>query len=207
MMVDLSVIPNFLQFLVVYAPIFSLIFLFIENRFKDWHIYLLSIISFAMGFYVFFFEPFQYIDYRLSKAFSLYPPFLGISLLLIRRKHKPGRTLILSLMLVYLITELHEIPAFIRIYLGWYDNVNALKHYYNWFTPINHLYSIVVGFMFFKIAKVKLNRLSIAVFSLGLLLSFVLYPVRIYRVMTYWEYVIRIFWLPIMLYLVKLGEE
>lgn len=206
-MVDLSIIPNFLQFIVVFAPIFALIFLFIEDSFKNWHIYLLSIISLIMGLYIFIFEPFQYIDYRLSKAFSLYPPFLAISLLVINRKHEAGRTLILSLMLVYLITELHEIPAFIRIYLGWYDNVNALKHYYNWFTPLNHLYSIVVGFMFFRVAKVKFNRLSVSIFCFGLLLSFILYPVRIYRTLTPWEYVIRIFWLPILLYLVNLGEE
>jgi len=206
-LVNLSIIPNFLQILLVFSPIYALLFLYIEDRFKRSHIYLIATISFVIGIYIFVFEPFRYIDYRLSKAFSLYPPFLSISLLVIGRKHKPGRTLILSLMLIYLLTELHEVPAFIRIYFGWYDNVNALKHYYVWFTPLNHLYSIVVGYVFFKIAKVKLNEDSISLFLVGLIVSFLLYPVRIYRTMTLWEYVIRVFWLPVLLYLVEMGEE
>ena len=206
-MINLSIIPNFLQYILVFAPIFALLFLFIEDRFKQWHLDCLVVASFLMGIYIFVFEPFTYIDYRLSKAFSLYPPFFGISLLVINRKHNAGRTLILSLMMIFLLTELHEIPAFIRIYLGWYDNVNALEHYYNWFTPLNHAYSVVVGFMFFRIAKVKFNRKSVSIFLFGILLSFILYPVREYRVLTLWEYVIRIFWLPILLKLVYMGEK
>lgn len=205
-MVNLSIIPNFLQFILVFAPIIALVFLFIEDRFKKWHIDLVAGISLVMGICIFVFEPFQYIDYRLSKAFSLYPPIFAISLFVINRKHNPGRSLILSMILVYLITELHEIPAFIRVYIGWYDSVNALKHYYTWFTPLNHLYSIVVGYMFFRVAKVKFNFDNLAIFLIGLIISFLLYPVRIYRVLTPWEYVIRLFWLPLLLCLVHKGE-
>lgn len=85
-----------------------------------------------------------------------------------------SRALALSLMLGFLITELHELPGFIKLYLHQFDKVLAQPHYLVWFTPLNHIYSVIVAFLAARMARLKAGAWGPA--ALGFMGLWFFYP-------------------------------
>ena len=81
---------------------------------------------------------------------------------------KFAKTLALSLLLVFLLTETHEIANYFYEYTGWNSVINHPLH------PLTNIYSIVTGWLLFK--KLQLNaRITLALIGVISLSSFLYY--------------------------------
>lgn len=132
---------------------------------------------------------------------ALYPLFITVFLFIFDRKYgveKFSKTLALSLMLGWLITELHEVPGFMLMYFGWLDNYATFQEHFVWFTPLNHAYSIVVAYLAVKLGKLKVKLPVLILVGLGIGLCAIMYPLCPHGVYTVWDVLKRIVWLPIL---------
>lgn len=144
-----------------------------------------------------------------SFVLGFYPLMMAVMLPVLSLKYEFSRALALTFMLGFLFTELHEIVGFGKLYLGWFDNSLAKFEYWAWFTPLNHLYSVVVAALALKISRFqrKWIPLGLCAFLLGIVLEIWIYPNLAYGVYDIWDFARRVVWLPIILLIFMKGGK
>lgn len=137
--------------------------------------------------------------YMVSLAY--YPLIMAVMLPLLGYKFGLSKGLALTFMLGFLLTELHEIVGFGKMYLGLWDEVLARKEYWTWFTPLNHLYSVVVAALALRISNYQRTwiPLGICLFILGVLIEISIYPNLGFEIYDMWNVASRFAFLPILI--------
>jgi len=134
----------------------------------------------------------------------LYPLFIFIANLIFTGKingiQNFSKTLAISLMMGYLLTETHEIANFIHKYLGLIINENLTNSLH----PITNLYGLLVGYFLFKTVKFK-NRIYPYFLGYFLILSSFIYYYFFYS-KPFIPY-IRIIQLGIFVYFINRGTS
>ena len=182
-----------------WAPIFGIVFLYVPFRSRIWlplTELLLLAITFMLPFISFGIDQ----NSMFSFSIMIYPLSMVVMLPLFSRKYAFNRALALTLCLGFLLTGLHEFWGFVRLDLGFYDNVLALQKYAVWFTPLDHLYYVAVAAIALKISRFAKERaLSLlGWFLLGLALEWIIYPNLSLHVYGPWDVARRLLWLPIL---------
>jgi len=198
---------NVITLMICWAPIFGLVINYLPPFLSKDHVYWLAFLSLMMGLFVFFMEPFRAINYEFSKAYAMYCFYLALALVILPRRYPLGKSVAISLMMIFLVSEFHEIPAFIQMYLGWFDTVNAKPEFLVWFTPINHLYSLVVAFLMFRIAKIKVDWGIIFVLGLSVFETYLIYEIFKFNIYGFWQYLTRFVWIVAFLGILLMGEK
>ena len=120
-----------------------------------------------------------------------------------------SRGLALTFLLGFLLTELHEIVGFGKMYLGFWDEMLARKEYWSFFTPINHLYSIVVSALALKISNFQRSWITwgALLFIVGIGLELFIYPQLTFGAYDFWDVARKLVWLPILLGIFMFGGK
>lgn len=203
---------NLLTFMSGMLPCIGLLISKMEIKRKIW------IIPFEAGFLVlaaFLMSGFGWagagvinpVFYAVSLGY--YPLMMAVLLPLLCWKFGFSRGLALTFMLGFLLTELHEIVGFGKMYLGLWDNMLALKEYWIWFTPFNHLYSVVVAALALKTANFQRSWApwGIGLFFVGVLLEILIYSHLSFGAYDFWDVARKLVWLPILLGIFMFGGK
>jgi len=148
-------------------------------------------------------------SYQWSLSLSTYPVAMCIFLAVFYKKYKAqkfGLVLMLSLIATYLITELHELPAFIKMYFGLWDNIEALPQYFVWYTPLNHLYTVIIGAFGLKVGHVKLKTF-VPLFMTGAIATAIMYEWTQHGVYSIWIDLTRLVWIPVFCAIFYYGDK
>lgn len=142
-------------------------------------------------------------------SLGYYPLMMAVLLPPLCWKFGFSRGLALTFMLGFLLTELHEIVGFGKMYLGLWDNMLAQKEYWIWLTPLNHFYSIVVSVLALKISKFQRSWISwgALLFIVGIGLEIFIYSQLSFRSYDFWDVARRLVWLPILLGIFMFGGK
>lgn len=203
---------NMLTFMSGMLPCIGLLISRIEIKRKIW------IIPFEAGFLVmaaFLMSGFEWVGAGtinpLLYAFALgyYPLMMAVLLPPLCWKFGFSRGLALTFMLGFLLTELHEIVGFGKMYLGLWDNMLALKEYWSWITPFNHFYSVVVAALSLKTVNFQRSWITwgALLFIVGVLLEILIYPQLSFGAYDFWDVARRLVWLPILLWIFMFGGK
>ena len=132
---------------------------------------------------------------------AYYPLMMAVLLPPLCWKFGFSRGLALTFMLGFLLTELHEIVGFGKMYLGFWDDMLARKEYWSFFTPTNHLYSIVISVLALKISNFQRSWIlwGALLFIVGVLLELWIYPQLTFGAYDFWDVARKLVWLPILL--------
>ena len=166
-----------------FSPIFALLILGLPLSSKKWFI---SVQAFFISVTVFLFlDGLKWINPLILGFYTLY--IVGFNLIFTYRfkiKNFP-KAFALSLMLSFLITEIHELPNFLFAYLGLFGHFLHPIHIFC------HIYLLVVGYLAIKVAGLRVTKGGIMVFVVGLVCTFALYPIiGVYPVLE------RMLWFP-----------
>ena len=143
-----------------------------------------------------------------ARMLAFYPLMMAVMLPLFAWRFGISRGLALTLMLGFLLTELQEIVGFVKMWMGLFDNSLAQRMYWNpVYTPMNHAYSVVVGFLALRVSRFKRGwgPQGLVLFSFGVLLEALIYDQLTYTVYDAWDAARRLLWLPIILAIFMLG--
>jgi len=145
--------------------------------------------------------------YALS--LSYYPLMMAVILPLSCWKFGFSRGLALTFMLGFLLTELHEIVGFGKMYLGLWDGMLAQKEYWSWITPFNHLYSVVVAALALKISKFQRSWIlwGVLLFVVGVGLELFIHSQLTFGAYDFWDVARKLVWLPILLGIFLIGDK
>lgn len=169
---DLLFIRNYVLLLFGFSPIFA--FLFLErmtflNRYSRILYPVLELGLLEASLALIFVQPFFYTD-TVFIVKALYPIFMYCFLSLYERKFPNDftKSLMISIFLIYILTEIHEVPGFFWGYLG-IEPYTSRIYEYHFFT---HLYTgVVYGLAVWKI-KIPLMRNAILIPIIVLLFLF-----------------------------------
>jgi len=155
-----------------FSPIFAILIEHLPflNR-KRWFI---SVQTFFVAMTIYVLTLFPALEGKtLSNVLVLYPIFVvAFNFLFLLRfgLKKFSKGLALSLMLTFVLTEMHEIPAFVSSYLKLtFLQPNQLVQ------SIAPIYMVVVGYLAAKTAKLQVSKSSVLVLVFGVSLLFPLY--------------------------------
>jgi hypothetical protein len=139
----------------------------------------------------------------------IYPLSMAILLPFFMGKYCFTRALSLTLCLGFLLTGLHEFWGFIRLDLGLYDNILALQSYHTWFTPLDHLYYLVIAILSLWISRFqKVKALGLfGWFLFGLALEWIIYPHLALNLFGPYDVARRLLWLPILMIIFYYGGK
>ena len=203
-MIDSLFVMNLLTFMSGMLPCIGLLISRMEIKRKIW------ILPLEAGFLVlaaFLMSGFEWVGtgtinplmYAIS--LSYYPLMMAVLLPLLCWKFGFSRGLALTFMLGFLLTELHEIVGFGKMYLGLWDSMLARKEYWSWITPFNHLYSVFVAALALKISKFQRSWIlwGVLLFVVGIGLELLIYPHLTFGAYDFWDVTRKLVWLPIIL--------
>lgn len=197
-------LENFMMIFSGFTPIFGYLLSMMPLKRKPW-LYIIEGAAASIFVLALFFPVFQLevVVNPMLRNLALAEYILGfiIMLPLFSLKYKFPTALGLSLILFYVLTEIHEVYAFGKMYLGMFDNSVALQSYWVWYSPLNHLYGIVAGYLAVTVAKIKRSSFwfMLSLLLIGLLIEVLTYPLLIYGVYTFWEFGRRLIWIPILI--------
>lgn len=139
---------------------------------KQWTFLVFQSSLVLLCMYILFAYP---MGFERTPRFTLmyYPLFILLSSIVfyIRFGNEYNRVIALSIVVGFLQTELHEIPAFIQEYV----NIGIVNWWPNPLHPINHIFTITVFILGLYLAKSKLNFKHLALFALTLFATWVIY--------------------------------
>jgi hypothetical protein len=203
------ILENVLTVFSGWMPLFAILVLYVPLRSKIW-LPLTELSLIAVSVSLFFIRFSNAPDQPLySLSLVAYPLSMAVMLPLFHRKYDFNRALALTLCLGFLLTGLHEVWGFVRLDLGFYDDVLALKSYAAWFTPLDHLYYVVVAALALWISRFsRFKALSLfGWFLLGLALEWIIYPNLALDSFGAWDIARRMLWLPILLIIFYKGGK
>ncbi len=200
------VVENLLTVFSTWIPLFGLLLMFIpEFKSRFWLIA-------SESFLLILTAGLAYVRFSQDSgpglfAVIFYPLSMAIMLPVFSRKYSLNRALALTMCLGFLLTGLHEVWGFIRLDLGLYDEILALKEYAVWFTPLDHLYFVAVGVMALWISRFNKYKVAelLGWFLLGLALEYIIYPHLALNLYGPWDVARRLIWLPILLFIFYRG--
>lgn len=146
--------------------------------------------------------------YAISLGY--YPLMMALLLPPLCLKFGFSRGVALTLMLGFLLTELHEIVGFGKIWLGQFDQVLAVREYWDpVLTPLAHAYVVIVAYLALKVSRFQRNWAAIGglLFFIGVLFEVMIYPELTYGVYDLWDVARRWIWLPLLLAIFILGGK
>ena len=171
-MIDAIFIRNFVTILSGFVPILAIFIARCEQLNHKKFILFVQIVFILFTFYVAFFFP-----YVLSKTFSsvlfLYPLFIvGFNMVFLSKfgVSKFSKIFAVSLMLSFVITELHELPTMIIRYFS-FDFTNSLTI----FLQLSPIYALVITWLAAQTFKLKASRNVLFSVILGVSVLFPLY--------------------------------
>lgn len=162
---------NLFVLLCVLSPFFS--FLLVKLSFLNtWRWFIVCELSFSLlsAFILFCYD--GYAAHTIPSILIFYPISVLLFNLVFTMRFgvkKFAKVLSLSLMLGFILTELHEFPVFIFTILGIYGGHTYLV----WFLP--QIYLLVVGYLVVKLGGLHLSWKPIALFLSCLALLFLFY--------------------------------
>lgn len=203
---------NMLTFMSGMLPCIGLLISRTEIKRKIW------ILPLEAGFLVlaaFLMSGFEWIETGVIDpvfyAFALgyYPLMMAVLLPPLCWKFGFSKGLALTFMLGFLLTELHEIVGFGKMYLGLWDNMLAKKEYWIFITPLNHFYSFIVSVLALRISKFQKSRITwgALLFIVGIGLEIFIYPQLTFGAYDFWDVARRLVWLPILLGIFLIGGK
>lgn len=143
-------------------------------------------------------------------SLGLYPLMMAVMLPFLCLKFGFSRGVALTLLLGYLLTELHEIVGFGKLWLGQFDQILAVREYWDpVFTPLSHAYVVIVAYLAVKVSHYQWGRAEIGVilFIYGVAGEIIIYPHLSYGVYDVWDVARRVIWLPLILAIFILGGK
>ena len=171
-MFDAIFIRNFVTILSGFVPILAILIAKCEQLNHKKFILFVQIVFMLFTFYIAFFFP-----YVLSKTFSsvllLYPLFIvGFNMIFLAKfgVSKFSKIFAVSLILSFVITELHELPNMIIRYFS-FDFTDSLTI----FLQLSPIYALVVAWLAAQTFKLKASKNILLSIILGVLVLFPLY--------------------------------
>lgn len=216
-------IYNFFVVFSSFSPVFA--YLISKMKFLDGNRrgYFFFISSLLLSiFFLLFFYPATYISQGVSKfatpvnTLILYPLSVIFSSLILKINFKKeySKIIALSLILGFLLTELHEIPAFIQEYV----NIGIANYHTYPYHFLSHIATVSFFVLAVKIGELKIRKHHIILFLLvfGLTYSFyiidpyldyVLNPITGATTFSIYNYVKRFLWFGWLSYLFYDGSK
>ena len=209
-MIDNLFMMNMLTFMSGMLPCIGLLISRTEIKRKIWILPLEAGLLIMAAFLISGFEwagtinPLMY-----AMSLSYYPLMMAVMLPSLCWRFGFSRGLALTLMLGFLLTELHEIVGFGKMYLGLWDNMLARKEYWSLITPLNHLYSVIVSVLALRISKFRRSWIlwGALLFIAGVGLEILIYPHLTFGAYDFWDVARKLVWFPIILGIFLIGGK